>query len=443
MVVATVPDTFAVLAEPFRGPVEFLFDERVSERVSGGSLDQAVLVSPRTGRVRVRHGRQSITVDIDGGFRPGLVYRVTLLPVIQDLFNNQLMDPFEVVFSTGGRFNPSAVAGTVWDRVSADGVEGLQVVAVAAGDADTVRHVARTDTAGVYVFRYLPPGEYRVVAFLDRNRDEVVDRMELQGEGAFSLAGTDTLFVDLAVLQPDTTPARLTRASVLDSVTVMLEFDDYLEPESRSDLFGVSLTREETGEAMRVDVFHEHAYVAWVNQLRDSIARADSIEAQQRLEDALEEMPLPGDTGRVEAPPAPLAARAPARSPRTLPPTLPAATGGGPPRGPGAQAELTPDGRPIPSRRLVLRLADSLVVNQPYRLAVVDVVNVNGVGGGGGESPVVREPPPDTASADTLAADSLAVPDTAVGDTAVVPPDTGRVSFSARNGWPFLPSRRR
>ena len=125
VVVTTSPEPFEVLTEPFRGPVRFRFDERVSERVSGGTLDDAVLVSPRTGAVRARHGRQDISVDIAGGFKPGLVYRVTLQPVIRDLFNNQMRDPFEFVFSTGGEFTASAVAGLVWDRTTGEGIRDL------------------------------------------------------------------------------------------------------------------------------------------------------------------------------------------------------------------------------------------------------------------------------------------------------------------------------
>ena len=174
VVVATVPDTFAVDRD-FTGPVVFRFDERISERVQGGNLDDAVIVSPGTGRVRVHHGRQGLEVTVAGGFRPGFVYRVTLLPVIQDLFNNRLRDPFELVFSTGGTFNPSAVAGLVWDRITGKGVEPAEVRAYSPGQGiteagDTIFHVARTDSGGIYVFRYLPAGAYRVVAFQDRNR---------------------------------------------------------------------------------------------------------------------------------------------------------------------------------------------------------------------------------------------------------------------------------
>lgn len=451
VVVATVPDTFAVVGEDFRGPVRFEFDERISERTSGGTLAQAVLVSPRTGSVRVSHGRQSVSVDLEGGFKPGLVYRVTLLPVLRDLFNNQMFAPFEVVFSTGGDFNASAVAGTVWDRITAEGQNGLEVAAYREG-GDSTPQVARTDTGGVYVFRYLPPGRYRLVAFQDRNRNGLPDRMELQGTDSFEVNGPDTLFVDAAVLQPDTTPARLTRATILDSLTVLMEFDDALDPEARSDLFEVSLAREEPGDAGRAVVFHEREYAAWVAALQDSFVRLDSAEARQRAEDALEEAALRRDSARADtaaadtAPPAatprPQESQA-RRTQRPLPPSLPAATGGGgrprPPSGPSAGPPieaLAPDGRPLPSRRLVLRLDELLVAGTPYRLVVHSVVNVNGVHGGGGEATLVRQLPKDSVSA---------VDSTATGDT--IKPDTSAVRAAGdragRGAWPFLAERRR
>lgn len=100
VVVSTTPDTFAIVPD-FNGAIRFEFDERISEQVSGGTLDEAVIVSPRTGDLRVRHERRSIVIEVDGGFEPDRVYRVTLLPVIRDLFSNQMIDAFEIVFSTG------------------------------------------------------------------------------------------------------------------------------------------------------------------------------------------------------------------------------------------------------------------------------------------------------------------------------------------------------
>jgi hypothetical protein len=423
VVVRTEPDTFATL-DGFEGPVKFHFDERISERVEGVA-DEAVIVSPSTGELRVKLGRSSITVDAESGFQPGLVYRVTLLPVVRDMFGNQLRDPFELVFSTGGVFSPSAVAGLVWDRVTGESVEGVEVRAVADG-RDLAVHVAKTDTGGVYALRYLPPGRYRLVAFEDRNRDGLVDSMEYQGGQVFRLDNpTDTVFQAIPMLQPDTSAARIVDSEVLDSVTVVVDFDDYLDPAVTVEDIGVALAVD-SGTVPEVDtLYHEHEYNAFVEMVRDSFVRLDSLDALARA--AAGEEGAPRDTattgGREEAPDT-LAPRDPTAAgdsaavqevPRRR---VPPASLGQPLARSGARR---PDGSTAPSRRLVLVLAEGMVPDRPHTLTLTGVTNINGITGGGGEVSLVLASPPDTTSQ---------VPDSAaVEDTLLAPPDTGRAAL--------------
>jgi hypothetical protein len=416
------------MLEEFRGPVRFRFDERVSERPVGGTMDDAVLVSPRTGDVRVRPGRREITVEVDGGFLPGKVYRITLLPVVSDLFNNQLRDPFEIVFSTGGELNQSAVAGMAWDRVSGEGVQSLEVLAIA--QEDSAVHVARTDSGGIYAFRYLPAGRYSLVAFEDRNRNQEADRMEVQGTRSVLLPGADTVLVDVGVLQPDTTPARLTAVQVLDSVTIILEFDDYVDPtipagnvsvslELQVDTTNLEVARDtvEPGPPPAIaQTMHEYEYVSWVEQVRDSFARLDSI-------DTIEAMSSPQEQEDTVAAPT-LESGLPIS--RVPPPTLPPPGGGrtptARPRAPeGIDAPTGPDGRTLPARRLVVLLDGFLLVNVGYQLEARGAVNMSGLPLGGGDAALVREPPP---LPDSATADSLAVLDSLAADTTGLPPDT-------------------
>jgi len=408
VVVATVPDTFAVVKD-FSGPVVFRFDERISERVQGGSLDEAIVVSPITGRVRVHHGRQSLEVTVAGGFRPGLIYRVTLLPVIQDLFNNRLRDPFELVFSTGGALNASAVAGMVWDRITGRGVEPAEVLAYDTAQGvsevgDTLFHVARADSGGIYVFRYLPPGAYRLVAFQDRNRNHRPDGLETRGDAEVTLSGPDTVILDVGVLAGDTTPARTARAEFLDSVTLQVSFDDYLDPLAPADSVRVTLARGDSvppGPTPRVaHVFDEEGYRAYVQALADSVVRLDSLSV---LDTALARLPRPD-----------------------IPPALPGARRGTPPP--------RPDGSPAPGRSLILLLDAAPEPNVPFVLDIEGVVNVNGLGGGGGRVSLIRvpppppEPPPDTAAfGDTARVrDTTALPDTTERPDTTARPDTTR-----------------
>ncbi|HSM60756.1 MAG TPA: carboxypeptidase regulatory-like domain-containing protein, partial [Longimicrobiales bacterium] len=350
-------------------------------------------------------------------------------------------DPFEVVFSTGGELTRSALAGLVWDRTTGAGVDGLTVVAVA--DEDSVQHVARTDSGGIYAMRYLPPGRYSVTAFQDRNRNDEIDPMELQGLRRLQLPGEDTLLVDVPVLQPDTLPARLTAVDVLDSVTVVLTFDDYVDPDIPASQVSAALTRDSVapeGPSPAVErAFLEHEYVLWVQDVVDSIARLDSLaraerEARARI--------LAADTGAVvvdTVPPPDSAAvgdtlapvdSAAATARPGVPPALPGMRGApaarrapmgrederGPPRG--------PDGSVLPGRRIVLRLDAPLEVEVGYLIRVAGVTNIARVPLGGGERALMREAPPEEEGTPR---------DTARADTLGLPPDTGSVALRVRS----------
>jgi len=462
VVVRTDPPPFGLL-EDLSGEVRFTFDERISERVSGGTLEGAVSVSPRTGGVRVSHGSREISVKLEDGFLPDLVYRVTLLPVVSDLFGNRLTDSFELVFTTGDVDpTPTTLAGEVWNRITGAGVSDAMILAVG---PDGVLHQSTADRDGIYAFRYLPGGQFAVTAFEDRNRDGFADSTEVQGRVMADLASGDTLLIDVAVLEPDTTSAVAADAEALDSVTVAVTFDDFLDPSSNVASVDVSLSSD-SGEAPSVRrLLHAPEYVTFVEVVADSLASLDSIDAAARAareaaaareRDALAQDSAVGaadaeardrdpdaglaggdteatgadtlavdpDTSGVEVePPPPGRTPPPGSKPtpppaRTPPPPLPRLQGSTP--GP------TADGRRVlPGRRLVLQLADPLEPDVAYEVRISGVVNINGLPEGGGAVPVILDPPPDS-----VAADSLGVGEPgAVGDSGALA-DSGAVADS-------------
>lgn len=453
--VGTEPDTFAVV-EDFRGPVRFVFDERLSERVTG-SVDDLVTVSPRTGDVRVSVGRNDVTVEVAGGFAPGQVYRVTLRPAVSDLFSNALRDPFELVFSTGGEFHPNALAGFAWDRLTADGVDDARIVARQVDDT-MVAHVARSDGDGLYAFRYLPPGRYDVLAFLDRNRNGELDPMEPRGGIRPLIGAADTILADVPLLTPDTSAAQVVGVDVVGDRTLVVRFDDFLDPAISVRSLGIGI-RPDSGASEGLDVpriervYHIWEYNRWVDEVADSFARLDSLEAvaaaarRDSVAAAAEaaaaaEPVVPPDTVAmmdttgvdVDTPaanpavvtPTPAVADTPRVAPpeRVLPPRV--EVPGERPRVEGEPLRVPTEGAPdrldpLPQRRVVARLDRPLPANEPFRILVTGVRNINGLPQGGGTAVFVRQPPPpDT----TAAADSAAAP----VDTAVVSPDSASVT---------------
>jgi hypothetical protein len=218
----TRPDSLSI--QPgLRTPVALVFDERISER----GVESAVMVSPRTSMVIVDHRRDELRISLRGGWLPGIVYHVTVLPEIQDLFGNRRTEQVNFVFSTGPPIPDTRVTGWVSDRITGRNEANVRVEAIRL--ADSLVYAVPTDTAGRFALSRIPVGEYQIRAFQDMNRNRALDFFEPRDSAFVSVTEADTPSVALALLLPDTTPPQIASASVVNR-NVEVRFDDYLDP---------------------------------------------------------------------------------------------------------------------------------------------------------------------------------------------------------------------
>jgi hypothetical protein len=204
--------------------VRIIFHETLSER----SPRDMVQVSPESGEVRAERDGEEIRVTIEGGWKPNRVYRVTVLPGIVDRLGNARTTAFDLVFSTGATIEANAFGGVATDLITGRPVIGARVEAVARTDSTV--YTAVTDTSGFFGLRSLPPGLYDSRIYSDQNRNRKLDANEARATREINIGATDTLAVELTLLAPDTTPARLLKAEIRDSLQVRLTFDDYFDP---------------------------------------------------------------------------------------------------------------------------------------------------------------------------------------------------------------------
>jgi hypothetical protein len=342
---AVVPDSLAVLPG-LTGPAVFQFQRRLSER----GLDDAVMVSPRTSPVVVSHRGRELRVSLRGGWQPGTIYQVTVLPEIQDLWNNRLTEQVDLTFSTGPEIPATHLEGRAIDRITGRPEVGIRVEAVRA--ADSLVYATRTDSVGGFVLARIPEGDYQVRAFRDLNRNRTLDPFEPRDTSAARVVAPDTVDLALSVVMPDTTPPQAASARLAQGI-LEIQFDDFLDPEQTLIPAQVTIT--------------------------DTLGAVVPVE---RL--AVGRLPAAPDT--VDTLAAPPAAQQPAAPPGAAVP----------PRGAVAADTVAPPAR-LPSQTLAVEPASPLAPRMEYRIRVEGVRNVVGLTGGGEATfttPALPPPPP-------------------------------------------------
>jgi hypothetical protein len=363
------PESGAVVPD-WKDDAVIQFDEVIDEMGGGGrggsgagiaGLARQVILSPVHGDVAVSWGRTRIRVKPREGWKPGRVYHLELLPGIADLRRNILKKGQLVVFSTGPAIPQATVTGNAIQWVEQRSMVGALIEAVPL--PDSVGYLTVADSAGRFHLDALPPGRYVIYATLDQNNNRRRDRREAYDSAAVtldSLAG-----VTLFAFVHDTTGPRLRTGTVVDSITVRLEFSQAL---------GAPL------DSAQVHVL----------QLPDSTPVTVAAALTPRQYDSV----------TAEA-------RKAAKPDSTRPDTTPAARAPAPARVDTTTAR--PDTselhrllaqRPVPFDKYVLRFAAPLKPETRYVIRVRGAVNLNGATGDG-QVVVLTPKPPEPVKADT------------------------------------------
>lgn len=405
-VVATTPDTFAVLPD-FRDAVVVGYNRPISERAGGGSLTGLVDVSPRLGEVQVRNRGNAVEISMEGGFPPGRVYRVSIQPGVTDLYGQATDEPFELVFSTGAPFHPNVVAGVVEDRITGQAVAGARVEGFLPGDSVPISAV--TDSEGIFALRYVPPGVLSLRSYLDRARNFQLDETDPRDSVAVELAEGDTVMVfDLALLVPDSTPAVLGAVQVEDSLALRLTFDDHLDPDWDPSEATVTLSRADGGAVPQVTtLIHPAQRDSMVALEREAQAERDAAAREAELEAARQEAEVAAADEEVEA--GAVEEEAEAEAARQ---ELEAEVGAVEDlQGQGRPGDVSvgrpgqarpPSSPPLPQPLLFAVLAAPLEPEMEYQVVVAGVQNVNGLSNGGGEVQFRTPAPPPPPEPDSV-----------------------------------------
>jgi len=237
-IISIKPESGAVVPG-FKDNLVIQFDETVDEQPSGGGgrgggsgstsavsgLAQQILLSPVAGPVKVSWHRNNISVKPKEGWKRR-VYRLQVLPGFYDLRRNRFDSSATVLFSTGPEIGQARIGGIVLKWVEQTILVRALIEAVPL--PDTVGYLTVADSGGQFNLENLQPGRYIVYATADENGDrrrglrEAYDSVEVTLDSSANVA--------LFAFPHDTVPPRTRTATFVDSITVRVEFSQPLDP---------------------------------------------------------------------------------------------------------------------------------------------------------------------------------------------------------------------
>jgi hypothetical protein len=395
-VVAIKPDSGAIVPQ-LRGDLVIRFDEVIQEMEGGAGtpgtegLGRFVLLSPVAGDVKVSWARSEIHVRPAEGWKAGRVYRLELRPGITDLRRNILKESRVVLFSTGPVIPRAALTGTVVQWVEQrPGGEGLVLAALL---PDTVAYRTLADSSGAFRLEGVPAGRYKIYGVIDQNRNAARDRREAYDSAIVQLDSTRD--VVLWTFVHDTVGPRVRTAEHIDSMTTRVTFSQALDPARPLDTSRVQVLALPDSAAVPVaTVLSPAAYDSLAARERAAAAAADSARRAA------------ADTGRARSD----TTRARSDTTRRAGPTRIAAGPAPDAAGDTAAFRALLRQRPVPSDRVVVRMAQALRPGGKYVVRVRGARNLNGAAADGQAVLQVPEPPKPKTPPDSAAAPAPARP---------------------------------
>jgi hypothetical protein len=383
----TAPESGAVLSTPPH-TAQLFFDEVLSERINAPQpgIGGAVILSPATGEVKVGWHRNRLTVEPKGGYLPGRIYRLQLLPVLSDLRQNRMRVGRTIIFSTGPAIPQGVLDGSVADWAGNRAAVGALIEAVLLPDSLPYRTLA--DSAGSFTLDAMPPGRYLVYGVLDQNNNRRRDPREAFDTASVALQDSATM--ELYAFAHDTVGPRPKTADLVDSVTLRIVFDRPLDPSQTTDTSMVRVApADDSTRALPLRQVYTPSQF-------DSVSKAEA-EERTAQDTAQRRRAAPPDTTRPQRAAPPAGAPAAGRGARPAP----LAAAGAQPRDTSRATRMLAR-RPAPTDNRVVRLASALAPGSRYVVTVQDIRGLAGAVGRGRTQLSVPAPRPARGGADTL-----------------------------------------
>lgn len=173
-IIATIPLNGAVNV-PVDNEIIIEFTERIVRPTQGG-----VYISPRPIKEPdISWKSDKVIITLADSFTVNQTYLVTLGSEIKDLRNNRMDSSVTLAFSTGEVIDSGKVSGKIFsleNQATTNMLVGLfnpeQLSGSQPVDSIYPAYLTSTNNNGEFTFQYLPPAEFYLLGYQDKNKDE-------------------------------------------------------------------------------------------------------------------------------------------------------------------------------------------------------------------------------------------------------------------------------
>ena len=162
------------------GKIEITFDENVEIK----DVSNKVIISPAQKTMpSISALGKRLVVELRDTLIPDMTYTIDFSDAICDLNEGNPIDGFAFDFSTGDYIDTLRISGMLFEARSLEPAQGM-LVGVYSNLSDSaistlpMERITKTNQYGQFTIRNLKPGEYRLFAVNDMNRDYHWDRSE-------------------------------------------------------------------------------------------------------------------------------------------------------------------------------------------------------------------------------------------------------------------------
>lgn len=163
-----------------RNKIRIEFNENVQLK---DQLNKVVISPAQTLMPQISAAGHYINIELRDTMLENTTYTIDFSDAISDLNEGNEIDGFSFAFSTGPVIDSLQISGMVFEASTLEPAQGM-LVGVYSNLSDTAIHtlplerITKTNQLGQFTVRNLKPGEYRIYALTDQNRDYHWDRSE-------------------------------------------------------------------------------------------------------------------------------------------------------------------------------------------------------------------------------------------------------------------------